>query len=101
MTLIVRPALSILLGLALTLYGIFHAVTRYPGSDAFAQLAEALPLLARVLLFVLGIVAAAAGAVLLLCNAKRLRYGCRHLQRLTGRTAYGPRDDLEWSPEYR
>ena len=45
MTLIVRPALAIILGLALTLYGIFHAITRYPGSEAFTELAAGLPTL--------------------------------------------------------
>ena len=96
MTLIVRPALSILVGLALTLYGVFHAIIRYPGSAAFAQIREGLPALGHVALFVLGIAAALSGLFLLVRNLKQLRYGWRHLQRITRQPAYAG-DDPEWS----
>ena len=70
---LIQPILSLLIGLAMTLYGIVHAVTRFPGPDAFASLVANLPAVTSVLMFVLGLLAFVAGIVLLIVGIRNLR----------------------------
>jgi hypothetical protein len=102
MTPIVQPIVSLLVGLALSFYGVAHSVARYPGTAAFARLADVLPSLGAVLLFALGLLAALAGLVLLVRSARLLRTRWRQLAALTARQRYGDAEDgPEWGPAYR
>jgi ABC-type uncharacterized transport system permease subunit len=60
-------------GLALAVYGFFHGIARYPGTDAFARLSSMMPTLLAVLSFALCIVAALTGVVMLIAAARCLR----------------------------
>ena len=98
---IFQSALSILLGLALSLYGLFHAVTRFPGHAAFSQLSGALPSLGAVLFFVLGLLAVAAGVWVLVVSVRRLLRRWRFLREVTARRGYVDEDEREWAGAYR
>jgi hypothetical protein len=72
-TSVIRPVVLFLLGLALSVFGVFHAVNRYPGPDVFVRFTDALPMLGAVASFALGVAAALAGLVLVLPMVFRLR----------------------------
>lgn len=91
MTPIFQCLFSCLLGIALAIYGLLHSVSTYPGEDTFARLATDLPSLAAVLVFVLCVLAATAGAIVLVLSLRRLRLRWRHLRQLTAsRRHYDP-----------
>jgi hypothetical protein len=62
-----RTPLAALLGLVLSIFGIVHTVTCFPGLRTFAAVWSSLPALATVSVFVLGLVVAAVGILLLAC----------------------------------
>ena len=104
---IFQSLVSILLGLALTIYGLVHTVTRYPDPVVFAEVASNLPTFAAVVMFVLGIVATVVGVLVLVLSVRRLRRGWRHLRVITGSRGlsagrtYDDPDEREWAGAYR
>jgi hypothetical protein len=99
MTSIFQSCLAVLVGLALSIYGIVHCITRYPGPEAFRHLVDSLPVVGAVLLFALGIAAAVVGALVLVLSFRRLQRNWRAVQMLTSqRRAYMENgDDREWA----
>ena len=97
-----QPLASLSVGVAMTIYGLVHSITRYPGSQAFTTLAANMPAITSVLLFLLGVMAFVAGVLLIIVGVKtfqrrwrRFREVARHAGRQTGY------DDEEWEPTYR
>ena len=102
MTSIVQSIFAFLLGLALSLLGIVHSFSKYPGARAFAAFVAGLPSLGSVLFFVLGIVAAMAGIILLFTSVRRLRHRWHYLQRVTsGRPRHEIDEEQEYAGAYR
>lgn len=108
MTSIVQSVFTLLLGIALSFFGVAHSVLRFPGSKAFSQLAAGLPALGSVLLFVLCILAAIAGVVVVVLSTMRLRLRWRYLREVT--SGRRPRqyhdngeieDEERWAGAYR
>lgn len=87
---IVQSLLSVLVGFALACYGVAHSVTRFPGPGDFAQLGDNLPALGSVFSFVLGVVAALVGVVVLILSVRLLRRRWRQLNLLTSRRGVRP-----------
>ena len=78
MSLIIQPLLSIVLGLILSFFGLFHSITRFPPPTVFSQLAIMLPTLGTVLFFALGVSGFVVGVLMLVLSARRLiRLECR------------------------
>ena len=89
MTSIFRSAISLLLGVALAAYGLVHAVTRFPAPAVFDRLADDLPSLGAVFVFVLGIAATFVGILVVVLLIRRLRRGWRHLRAVTAARTSG------------
>ena len=84
--------LSLLLGLVLSAFGVFHSVRGYPGAENFARFAAALPNLGAVASFTLGIVVTLVGLLLLLTST----LGLRRLRLL-----HPPQQEMSLFPEVR
>jgi hypothetical protein len=103
MTQYLQPVFSVLIGLALAIYGTLHTITHYPGAAAFAVLWASLPSLGTIAIFGLGIAAVITGVLLLILGARatrrrwqRLRYA---MQRPVERDPYD--EDGDWHPACR
>jgi hypothetical protein len=68
-----RTIVFFMLGLALSAYGLFQSVSRYPSADNLARFTDALPTISAVASFGLGIVASLVGLVLLVPSIIHLR----------------------------
>jgi hypothetical protein len=102
MTSIVQAIFAFVLGLVLSLLGIVHSFSKYPGAKAFAAFIAGLPSLGSVLFFVLGIAAALAGLILLFTSVRRLRHRWHYLQRITsGRPNREIDEEQEYAGAYR
>lgn len=105
MTQIIQSAFAFILGVALTFFGVVHAVSKFPGSAAFNQLVAGLPTLGAVLFFFLGIAAIVAGVIVLVVSFRQLRYRWGYLRELTSgrrhRHSYASSNgDMEEEHEY-
>ena len=98
---IIESIFALLLGIALTIFGLIHSISRYPGPAAFEQLANCTPALGAVLLFALGVVGTLSGVTVLLFSLRRLRFRWRHLHRLIDHRTYGDPRDGELAGGYR
>jgi len=96
---LIQPLASLFIGIAMTAYGLLHAITRFPGSEAFAVLAANLPAVGSVLLFLLGLLAVIAGICLVVLGVRNLR---RRWSRFGQIVRYSQRrqeyDDDGWEP---
>lgn len=112
MTSLLQCVFVFLLGLALTLFGLVHSYTSFPGHTAFSQLAAAFPAMGSVLLFVLCLFASVAGIFVLVWSSRRLRYQWRFLRQVTARRQPRPyhasghfngemEDEQEYAGAYR
>ena len=104
MTQLLRPIASLLVGLALAVYGAIHTVSGYPGGEAFAELAAHLPAVGSVLVFLLAVTAFGGGVVLIVTGIRTLRFRWRRLDRLArhARIAEPEYDEPEpWEAAYR
>ena len=102
---LLRSIASLFVGVAMTVYGLVHSVTRFPGGDAFAALAANMPAVTSVLVFVLGIAAVVAGIVLIVIGIKQTRRRWRRFNQVARHVEDRPSceadDDGEWEPAYR
>ena len=101
---LLQPLMSLFIGAAMTIYGLVHAITRFPGGDAFATLAKNMPAATSVLVFLLGIVAFVFGVVLLVLSVRNLRRRWRRFGRLARHVEHQPQsvdDEDGWEPAYR
>lgn len=76
-----QPLASLLIGLALSIYGLSHSSTHYPGSAGFHALWQSLPALSSVFIFMLGLTALACGLGLVLAGVQGLRKRYRQIDR--------------------
>ena len=100
MTHVIQPALSVFVGFALAIYGLVHTARHVPARDVFAMFWSALPSVAAVLLFVLGMAAVAIGITLLVRGIQGVRRRIRTVDRIFRDPrvqAYDP-DDPESDP---
>ncbi len=77
----IQPVLSLLIGLALSLYGLIHSSTHYPGTQSLNQLWQSLPAIVAVLIFTLGLLAVTSGLGLVLAGVHGLRKRYRQIDR--------------------
>lgn len=114
MTSIIQCIFISLIGIALSLFGVIHTVSSYPGSNTFHQFAVCLPALGSVLFFFLCILAAVAGVFVLIWSVRRLRYRWQFLRTVTARHSESPHlhrggyhgngemeDEETWAGAYR
>lgn len=76
---LLQPVVTLILGLALSVYGLTHSAQHYPGYTGFYALWQSLPALSSILVFGLGIVAVLSGLALVLTAAQGLRQRYRQL----------------------
>lgn len=103
MTQYFQPVFSVLIGIALAIYGTIHTITHYPGGAAFAVLWASLPSLGAFAVFALGIAAVIAGLLLLIFGARSTRRRWQRLRYVMQRPVdHDPYDDeADWRPAYR
>ena len=99
MLLFLQPLLSAFLGLGLMLYGLFHSFTGFPEGDVITAFWRSLPQVMTVLLFLLGVVAAIGGLVLLFSGIRGMRRRLREIRFSYGQRRYGY-DDPDSSGAY-
>jgi len=100
MTQFAYPFLNLFVGLALSVYGLIHAATHVPASNQLHVFWSAMPSLAAVLIFLLGVVAICAGLSLLANGVQGLKKRKRQLSHIYGRTAREPYDDEDDERSY-
>ncbi len=101
---LIQPIASLFVGISMTIYGLVHSVTRFPGGDAFAALAANLPAVGSVLVFLLGLLAIVAGVVLVVLGVKNFRRRWRRFNQIAHHVGDRPQYDEEgWEsePAYR
>jgi len=102
MTHVIQPAISALVGLALAVYGLVHTATNVPAAEVFAAFWSALPSVATVLVFLLGVAAIALGVTLI----ARGVLGVRRRARTVSRVLRDPRapqmenEETDFEPTY-
>ena len=92
---LLSPIASLFVGIAMTIYGIVHSITRFPGGDAFATLAANMPAVMSVLVFLLGIFAFAVGIVLMVIGIKKTLQRWRQFNRIAHQVGDNPPYDEE------
>jgi len=80
-----QPAVTLFIGLVLSIYGLIQSLLHAPSANAFQAAIEAMPDAFAVLLFVFGIVAIIAGIVLLISGIRGVRSRARDINRAYGR----------------
>lgn len=105
MTQLIQPITTLLIGIALTLYGIVHAIVQFPDPVAFTSLIANLPAVTAVLIFILGLVAFAAGIVLIVLGIRNTRRRWRRFGQIARHMGDSTRYDHDngdgWDPAYR
>ncbi len=74
-----QPLLSLLIGLALSLYGLVHSSHYYPGQANLYRLWQSLPALSSVIVFALGVAAVAIGLAMVMVAIQGLRKRYRQI----------------------
>lgn len=100
MTQFVYPIVNLLVGLALSVYGLIHAATHVPAGAQMQIFYSAIPSLGAVMVFLLGVLAVAGGMSLLASGVQGLKKRKRQLSRIY-RTSPEPYDDDERDDYYR
>ena len=100
---LVQPLTTLLIGIAMTIYGVVHAITKFPDPVAFSNLMANLPAFSSVLLFVLGLLAFAAGIVLFVVGVRNMRRRWRRFGQIARHVESQPQyqDDEGWGQAYR
>lgn len=84
MTRIVQPTLSLLIGLAMAVYGLIHAATHLPAGEHIRTLWASMPAAGAVGLFLLGLVAVITGVAMIVTSEQALRRRVRQVDRALG-----------------
>jgi len=82
MTQFAYPILNLLVGLALSVYGLIHSATHVPAASQLNVFWSAMPSLFAVLIFVLGVFAVIGGLTLLTNGIQGLKKRKRQLSRI-------------------
>mgnify|MGYP006275913181 FL=1 len=81
-TRIFQPTLSLLIGLAMAVYGLIHAATHLPAGDDLRTLWASMPAAGAFGLFLLGVIAVVCGVALLVAGGQTLRRRVRQVDRV-------------------
>lgn len=102
---ILQPLASLFVGFAMTIYGIGHVITKWPSGEVIATLIANMPMVTAVLVFLLGIIALAAGIVLIVLGTKNMRRRWREFNQIANhvgaRVQYDDDHDEWGQPAYR
>jgi hypothetical protein len=79
---VIQPALSALVGFALAIYGFFHVATHIPPREVFHMFWSALPSVATVFVFLLGVIAIGIGLTLVTHGIQGVRKRTRTVNRM-------------------
>lgn len=79
---VIQPALSALVGFALAAYGLFHTATHVPDQQVFSMFWSALPSVASVFIFLLGLAAIVLGVTLIARGVQNVRHRPRTVNRV-------------------
>jgi len=90
-----RPALSLLVGLVLAVYGIVHLVVRFPAPSVFEAFISNLPHVVAVALFQIGIAAVLGGLIMLTTGVRGIRGRLQEIQQTYGGQPASPRQRYE------
>jgi len=97
-----QPIASLFVGLAMVVYGLVHAIAKYPGQDTFTTLADGMSAVTAVLVFALGVMAFASGVILTVLGGRNLRRRWQRFNQLARHVTRGPdHDDDRWEAGYR
>ena len=97
-----QPLLALLIGLGMLLYGILHSVSGFPPAEVFTTFWNSLPQVLSLLVFMLGLIAAVAGLVLLVMGIKGVRRRLLELRHMYGRRGdHGYDHDQYGDPRYQ
>jgi uncharacterized BrkB/YihY/UPF0761 family membrane protein len=94
MTQFIYPIVNLMVGLALSIYGLIHSATHVPGADQLHIFYTAIPSLGSVLIFLLGVIAVGGGLSLLATGVQGLKKRKRQINRIY-RTSPEPYEDEE------
>lgn len=94
MTQFIYPIVNLMVGFALSVYGLIHAATHIPAGAQMQMFYAAIPSLGAVLIFLLGVLAVAGGLGLLTNGFQGLRKRKRQISRIY-RTSPEPFEDDE------
>lgn len=103
MSTLFQPVVTLLIGVAMSIYGLIHSITRFPGPEAFLNLMANMPAVMSVLFFVLGVLAFVAGVVLIVLGVRNMRRRWRQFGRIARHVESQPQyqqDEDGW-PAYR
>lgn len=89
------PIVNLLVGLALSVYGLIHAATHVPAGTQMQMFYAAIPSFGAVLVFLLGVVAVGGGLSLLATGVQGLKKRKRQISRIyrTSPEPYAEDDD--------
>ena len=100
MTRIVQPTLSLLIGLAMAVYGLIHAATHLPAGEHIRTLWASMPAAGAVGLFLLGLVAVITGVALIVTSGQALRRRVRQVDRALGAGPIADVRDPDFAPDF-
>lgn len=101
MTQFAQPLLSLIIGIALAIYGSLHATNHIPPAGAIHAFWAAMPGLTAVIIFLLGVVAVISGLWLITSGAQGLRRRQRQITRIYGRHEEPYEDEQDYDHPYR
>ena len=81
---LVQPVFIVLIGAALSLYGLHHIIVHMPAREVVSAFWAAMPAFGAVLLFLLGLLALAAGLVMLSTGVLGIRRRHQQVRRIFG-----------------
>ena len=90
---LVQPYFAVLIGAALTLYGLHHVIAHMPPQTVMTAFWAAMPAVGAVLLFLLGLLALAAGLFILTTGILSVRRRHRQVRRIFGHPDMGEDPD--------
>jgi hypothetical protein len=79
---VIQPALSAIVGFALAIYGFFHVATHIPPREVFHMFWSALPSVATVFVFLLGVIAIGIGLTLVTHGIQSVRRRMRTVNQM-------------------
>lgn len=94
MTQFIYPIVNLLVGLALSIYGLIHSATHVPAADQLRMFYSAIPSVGSVMIFMLGVLAVGGGLSFLATGVQGLKKRKRQISRIY-RTSPEPYDGEE------
>jgi len=95
-----QPLGAVLVGLALSVYGLIHSLLHPPPAATFRRVAEAVPATLTVLVFFACLMAVVTGVVLLAIGVRGVRRRAHDIRRAYGRPRPRPRNSPVYDDEW-